>query len=244
MSRRTRLVSALAAAAAVTAGCGTATHRTGAAARPASPPSLATTLVTATGTWAVAEMGGSAANHNNFWQLFARPVGTTTWRLVTPPGVATNGGLVIATPGAGTVVAGFRPSQNLAYSPLATTHDNGAAWSPSLLDARLANVPAALAAAPGGGRLLALLTNGTAELSSPGGTHWAPLATIRSLARTEAGRRCGRSPPGHGPPDRRHGPRRRPCTSRSSTGHQADPGGPSHAGCPRLRARCPGAGGS
>lgn len=191
MSRRTRLVSVLAAAAAVTAGCGTATPQPGAAASPAPPPSLATSLVTPTGTWAVAETGGSAASHNNFWQLFARPAGTTKWRLVTPPGVASNGGLVIATPGAGTVVAGFRPSQNLAYSPLATTHNNGAAWSPSLLDARLANVPAALAAAQGSGRLLALLANGTAELSSPGGTHWAPLATMRSLARSAAGRRCG-----------------------------------------------------
>ena len=191
MSRCTRVVSALAAAVAVTAGCGTATGQTGAAARPAPPPSLATSLGTATGTWAVAEMGGSAANHNNFWQLFARPAGTTTWRLVTPPGVASNGGLVIATPGAGTVVAGFRPSQNLAYSPLATTHNNGAAWSPGLLDARLANVRAALAAAPASGRLVALLTNGTAELSSPGATHWATLATTRSLARSAAGRRCG-----------------------------------------------------
>ena len=190
MSRRTRLVSVLAAAAAVTVGCGTAADQTGAAARPP-PPSLATSLVTATGTWAVAEMGGSAANHNNFWQLFARPAGTTTWRLVTPPGVASNGGLVIATPGAGTVVAGFRPSQNLAYSPLATTRNNGAVWSPGLLDVRLADAPAALAAAPGSGRLLALLTNGSAELSSPGGTHWATLATMRSLARSAAGRRCG-----------------------------------------------------
>ena len=46
-------------------------------------------------------MGGSAADHNNFWQLFVRPAGTGSWRLVTPPGVATNGGLVVASPGAG-----------------------------------------------------------------------------------------------------------------------------------------------
>ena len=85
---------------------------------------------TASGTWAVAVMGGSAASHNNFWQLFVRAAGTSKWRLVTPPGVASNGGLVLASPGDGPVVAGFRPSQNLSYSPLATTGDNGTAWTP------------------------------------------------------------------------------------------------------------------
>ena len=93
-------------------------------------------------------MGGPAASHDNFWQLFVRPAGTSKWHLVTPPGVASNGGLVIAGLGAGPVVAGFRPSQDLSYSPLATTHDNGTAWTPGLLDAGLADVPDALAAAP------------------------------------------------------------------------------------------------
>ena len=68
------------------------------------------------------------------------------------------------------MVAGFRPSQNLAFSPLAFTRDNGTAWSAALLDAPLADVPDALAAAPGTGRLLALLADGQTELSGPGGT--------------------------------------------------------------------------
>jgi hypothetical protein len=88
-------------------------------------------------------------------------------------------------------VAGFRPSQDLSYSPLATTDDNGTAWTPSLLDAALADVPGALAAAPGGGRLLALLANGTAELSGPGGTAWEKLASRQALAASAAGTRCG-----------------------------------------------------
>ena len=136
-------------------------------------------------------MGGSAASHNNFWQLFVRPARTGRWRLATPPGVASNGGLVIASPGAGSVVAGFRPSQDLSYSPLATTHDNGAAWTPGLLDAALADVPDALAAAPGTGRLLALLADGSTELSGPGGTAWTRLATHQDLAASAAGSRCG-----------------------------------------------------
>jgi hypothetical protein len=136
-------------------------------------------------------MGGPAAEHNNFWQLFVRPAATGRWRLATPPGVASNGGLVLASPGAGSVVAGFRPSQELSYSPLATTSDNGAAWTPGLLDAALADVPDALAAAPHGGRLLALLAGGEVQLSGPGGTGWAKLATRQTLAASPAGRQCG-----------------------------------------------------
>ena len=190
MSRRIKLASLLLTGVVLTAGCGAAAHQAGAPASPAQPPSLATSLVTPTGTWAVAVMGGSAASHNNFWQLFVHPAGAGTWRLATPPGVATNGGLVVASPGAGPVVAGFRPSQELSYSPLATTHDNGAVWSPGLLDAGLADVPGALAAAPASGRLLALLTNGDTELSGPGGTAWTTLATHRALAASAAGIRC------------------------------------------------------
>jgi hypothetical protein len=191
MSPRTRRACLLLAVMALAAGCGSAASQRSTPASPAQPPSLATSLATPTGTWAVAVMGGSAASYNDFWQLFERPPGTGTWRLVTPPGVASNGGLVLASPGTGSVVAGFRPSQHLSYSPLATTHDNGTAWSPGLLDAGLANVPDALAAAPGSGRLLALLANGDTELSGAGGTSWTRLATHRSLAASAAGTRCG-----------------------------------------------------
>ncbi len=125
----------------------------GCAAQPAKPaapslqvvtPPLATSLVTAQGTWAVAVMGGSAAAENNFWQLFVRPRGASRWSLVTPQGVADNGGLVAA--GAGpSLLVGFRPSQGLAFSPLATSTDTGKNWTPGLLDADLADVPDALA---------------------------------------------------------------------------------------------------
>jgi hypothetical protein len=191
MSRRTTSASLLLAVTMLAAGCGSAARQAGTMAAAPQPPSLSTSLVTATGTWAVAVMGGPAAEHNDFWQLFVRPAGTGRWRLATPPGVASNGGLVLANPGAGSVVAGFRPSQDLSYSPLATTHDNGTAWTPGLLDAALANVPDALAAAPGGGHLLALLASGQAELSGPGGTGWTKLATRQTLAASPAGRNCG-----------------------------------------------------
>ena len=192
MNHPIRLASPLLAATMLAAGCGSAasSQQPAAPASPATPPSLATSLATANGTWAVAVMGGSAASQNNFWQLFVRPSGTSRWRLATPPGVASNGGLVLTGLASGSVLAGFRPSQRLAYSPLASSKNNGKAWSPGLLDAGLADVPGALAADPASGRLLALLFDGTTDISGKGGTGWIRLVTRRELATSPAGTRC------------------------------------------------------
>jgi hypothetical protein len=108
------------------AGCGSQ-------AAPAALPSiairtapLATSLVTAQGAWAVAVMGGSAAAADNFWELFVRPPGASKWSLVTPPGVASNGGLIASGATGGTsLLVGLRPSQQLAFSPLATAATPG-----------------------------------------------------------------------------------------------------------------------
>ncbi len=191
MNRRATRASLLLAAAVLAAGCGSQSSPGAAPASQVTPPSLATSLVTVTGTWAAAVMGGTAASHNNFWQLFVRPAGASTWRLATPPGVASNGGFVLAGAASGSLLAGFRPSQRLSYSPLAVTSDNGQSWSPGLLDAGLADVPGALAADPASGRRLALLTSGAIDMSAPGGTGWARLATRQALASSAAGARCG-----------------------------------------------------
>jgi hypothetical protein len=181
---------------ALVAGCGSAAPAArgpAAEAPPGGGPFLATSQGTAAGSWAIAVMGGSVAAHNNFWQLFVRPAGSSRWKLATPPGVADNGGLVVAGLGGRSLVTAFRPSQYLTYTPLALTRDGGRSWSPAgPLDAPLANSPGALAAAPRTRHLLALLADGTAKVASgPGYTHWATLTTRRALAATPAGRRCG-----------------------------------------------------
>lgn len=197
MSRHARsIATALTLAAmALIAGCGKAAApvasggESGGTAAAAS--SLATSLDTAAGTWAVAVMGGTAASHNNFWQLFIRPAGSQGWKLVTPPGTADNGGLVLAAAGS-TVITAFRPSQYLTYTPLAASGNGGQAWtSTGPLDGALADVPDALAAAPANGQLLALLADGAAELATPGYTRWHSLTTRRAIAATPAGRSCG-----------------------------------------------------
>ncbi len=68
------------------------------------------------------------------WQVFVRQSASPAWRLVTPPGVADNGGLVAAGTGRALTVA-VRPSQNLTFSPLAVSTDGGARWSTALVDA-------------------------------------------------------------------------------------------------------------
>jgi len=179
----------------LTAGCGSQ-------AAPVSTPSLrvqtaplSTSLVTPQGTWAVTVMGGAAASENSFWQLFVRPASATRWSLVTPEGVADNGGLVAAAGAGGTsLVVGFRPSQGLAFSPLAASGDMGQKWTPGLLDAGLADVPDAMAVAPSG-QTLALLHGGSIEAAASAGAatagQWSRLATLSALAASAPGRGCG-----------------------------------------------------
>jgi len=136
-------------------------------------------------------MGGRSAQHNNFWQLFIRPAGSTRWKLVTPPGTADNGGLVLASAGP-SLIAAFRPSQNLTFTPLTQTRTGGQAWSSlSPVTAALAGAPDPLAMDPASGRLLALLASGAAVQAAPGYSRWAALTSQRALAVTAPGRRCG-----------------------------------------------------
>jgi hypothetical protein len=178
------------------AGCGSApadgpgsgaAHRAAPAALP-----LATSLVDAGGTsWAIMQLGGAGAQKNNFWQVFVRPARTARWRLATPAGVADNGGLVAASTGTGSLVTGFRPSQDLTFSPLAFTASAGVQWAQGgLVSPGLADVPGALAAGPGD-RLIALTDRGGAELGTHRGERWTTLTSEESLARTSAGRACG-----------------------------------------------------
>jgi hypothetical protein len=196
MTRRRSALAVAAVVAAVTA-CGTATAppHPRVSLPPPAPPSLATSLATSGATWAVAELGGPAAQYDNFWQVFVRPAGSAAWRLATPPGVASNGGLVLAGMAGPSLLAGFRPSQDLTFSPLASTADDGGTWSGGVLDASLADVPDALAAAPGGGRLLALVSGGVIEQASGASAAWSRLTSVRSLAASAPGRRCAPAAP-------------------------------------------------
>jgi hypothetical protein len=190
--RRLGLRASAVLAVAALAGCGAQHTPVTATAATVSPPSLALSVASAAGTWATVQMGGSAAQYENFWQLFVRPAGAADWRLVTPPGMADNGGLLLASTGGRSLVTGFRPSQLITFSPLTSTSDDGAHWATGIVAGGLSDVPDALAAAPGSGDLIALLP-GAVELSRPGGSGWTTLARVRSVADSAAGRACGLS---------------------------------------------------
>lgn len=138
--------------------------------------------------WATVQTGGPSVG-GRFWQLLAEDQATGTWRVVTPPGVADNAGLVVTRATDGTITTGFVPSDLLKFSPLAMSTDGGAHWAQALLPAGLAPEADGLAALPDG-RLLAVTTAGVEE-SAAGAKSWTPLVTLRTLASTPAGRRCG-----------------------------------------------------
>ena len=192
ITRSRRGVGAALLAAATAAGLASCGSAHAGQATPSAAPvrlSLATSADYPDGSWAVLVMGGSAAQHNNFWQVFVRPGLAAAWKLATPPGAASNGGITVAPEGGPALAAAIRPSQDLSFSPLVSSSDNGAKWAQAgLLDAPLAGYPDALAAAPDGG-LIALTRTGDVELRARPGAGWTRLASARTVAGA-AGRGC------------------------------------------------------
>ena len=193
-------VAGLAALALVTAACGSgAGAGQGAAAPPpAARSSMLTSLSAGHGAaWAVVEVGGSRAAHNNFWQLLVRPAGRPGVAAGHPAGRGRQRrpgrhgpGAPAPPPAAPGLVAGFVPSQDLTFSPLATSRDGGRHWAPGLLPSGLAAAASALAAGPDG-RLLALTRSRGAAVRARAAPAGSPLVTTKALAASPAGRSCG-----------------------------------------------------
>jgi hypothetical protein len=158
------------------------------------PAPLATSLTTAGGTWATLAMGHLDDPVNTFWQLLFRPPGSSTWTdQVKATGVATNGGLVMASPGDRSFAAGLLPSNLLTYSPLIASANEGRTWTNGLLPRGLAPRVDALATNSEGASLaLVEGRDGNDLLSTPAGlSTWNPLVTQDALASTAAGQACG-----------------------------------------------------
>ena len=145
-----------------------------------------------TGTWATVALGNLNDPLNTFWQLFFLSASSSEWELATPPGVASNGGLVATVSPSGTVTAGFEPSLDLRFSPLAQSADQGATWAPGVLPGGLALVADSLAASSGH-QFLALLRSGGGEVVTSSGdlTNWTTVASTRGLAGDNSTAGCG-----------------------------------------------------
>jgi len=137
---------------------------------------------TSGGSWVILPMGDLSDQKNTFWELFHATPGTSDWSLVTPPGVADNGGLV-AGASAGSVVVAILPSGLLRFSPLALSSDGGKSWGPLLLPAGLAALPDALAyGAASPGAAIALTTGGRALSATGNLSSWSRLVSAAGLA--------------------------------------------------------------
>jgi len=171
------------------AGCGSG------AARPTGPPPAAlvplspAASLTAAGTaWATVPMGAPSGTEpvlaaiHTYWTR--QPLG-----LRTPPGVATNGALVLAGPGRQALITGIRPSLDLGFSPVIATRDGGGTWSSLPPERGFAAVPDALAAAADD-RLIALDQDQAVRAAASQQASWITLTTRKALAAAAAGRRC------------------------------------------------------
>jgi hypothetical protein len=148
---------------------------------------LATSVTTATASWATFPMGHLDDPNNTFWEEFTLPAGADKWAERTPPDVADNGGLVTAPTTTG-VVVGFRPSNLLSFSPLASTTDGGATYTPGLLSGGLADFPDALSVAASGRAVAFTLTQVLSSAEAL--TTWQPVATVAAINASSAGRDC------------------------------------------------------
>ncbi len=177
------------------AACSSAGNAPASTAKPSAPAQVRVpldgSLVTATGTWAVLKMGHLDQLANSFWQLFVLHRAGSRWSLVTPPGFADNGGLVV-TPNEGTsLVTGFPANQLNHFSPLAATSDGGRTWAPGVLGEGLASVPDAMAASTNGDMLALVGRQASSILWSSGNlSDWHTLASEKSIATSAFSRTC------------------------------------------------------
>ena len=160
-----------------------------------SPSALATSVQTSAGTWATVPMGHLDQPLNTFWQLFYRASGRSSWSNATSTlALATNGGLIIATPDGQSVEVGIRPANRLTFSTLLTASPTQSSWTTGLLPAGLAADNSALATDSLSGSSAALLNDGAgvrAVSSARGLSTWRTLTTEAVLASSSAGRHCG-----------------------------------------------------
>ena len=149
------------------------------------------------GTWATLAMGRFGDPVDTFGEVFYRTgcsgSGCTPgpWALATPPGVASNGGLMVAANPDGGLTAGFGASIALTFSPLAETAAAGTVWNGGILPAGLLPVADSLAASGPTQRLALVSTAGGTVLASGRDLDtWVRLATAADVTPAASAAGC------------------------------------------------------
>lgn len=148
---------------------------------------LASNVSTPDGSWVDLPMGDLSVATNTFWQVLHAVPGVSHWTVVTPAGVADNGGLVTGASAASAVV-GFLPSQLLHFSPLAQSSSGGKVWTPQVVPAALQAEPDSLASGSAG-TVIAAVAGGRVLEAGAALSHWSALVSATALARRFP--RCG-----------------------------------------------------
>lgn len=154
--------------------------------RAASGPSIAISASTTTpsGSSVLIPMGHFNDPSNTFWEVFLRAAASKSWVLHTPPGVASNGGLVLSAAPSGSLTVGFLISADLKFSPVAQSTDGGDEWSPGELPFPLASTPDALAVGPSGEVLALVATADQRVLETSGDfSGWRTLTSAEAITR-------------------------------------------------------------
>ena len=158
---------------------------------PAFAMPLAGAVTAASTTWATVVMGRNDGNFDLFWQLFTMNPTTGRFALVTPPGVADNGGLMVGPSTSGSTLVGFGASQGLKFSPLALSTNAGKQWTTGGLPDALVAAPSVIGLSSGTQALALVSSGGGQVLRRSGGlTSWNTLTTRTALAKTPAGQSC------------------------------------------------------
>jgi hypothetical protein len=126
---------------------------------------------------------------NTFWQLFMLPSTGSRWsNQVSSLATATNGGLVLASRGAKSLLVGIRPANLLNYSPVVDT-SNARSWSAG---PPIVGRVDALAANTTGLQVAIVEHGGNSEvLTAPTSSKWQTLTTERSLRSMPVSKQCG-----------------------------------------------------
>jgi len=124
-----------------------------------------------------------------FWQLL-RNDGSGGWKLATPPGVASTGGLVITSAAGTGLLSAFLPSQQLRFTPLARTSGGASGWSGTILPRLVSPLPDALTIAASG-TAFALVRSPAVLVSASGAlASWHQVASLPGLAASPVARGC------------------------------------------------------
>jgi len=124
--------------------------------------------------FSTAQVGWAVVPTRPYWRLVRTTDEGSRWQDVTPPGNASNGGVVMTVVGPTTAVVVFLAYQYIRDSTFAYTSDGGAAWTAGILPNAVSTGPDPMYVL-NSHQIFAVLGSGTVVSSGNGGQTWSAL---------------------------------------------------------------------